>query len=74
MIREIAFTFFLGFPLIAYTGFLTLFLMLFTATVGYLSFRGYRTIPFKWHPRLAIITIGMAIIHMVMGLSILLRF
>ncbi len=69
MIRTIAYTLFLGKPLIMYAGILTFFLLLFTATVGALNFKGIRIIPFKWHPRLAITTIAVAVIHALMGLS-----
>lgn len=74
MIREIAFTTVLGLPLIMYSGLATLFSLLFTATVGYLNFHGKIIIPFKWHPRLAALTITLAIIHGIMGLSILFGF
>ncbi len=74
MIHKFALTLFLGQPLVMYGGILTLLLLLFTATVGALNFKGITIVPFKWHPRLAIITIVVAIIHAILGLSIFLNF
>jgi hypothetical protein len=74
MIHKIALTFFLGQPMIMYGGILTFLLLIFTATVGALNLKGSHVIPFKWHPRLAIATIIIAIIHAVFGLSIFFNF
>lgn len=74
MISNIALTLFLGKPLVMYGGILTFFLLLFTATIGALNFKEITVIPFKWHPRLAITTIIIAIIHAIFGLSILFNF
>ncbi len=69
MIRDLAYTLIFGKPLIIYGGTLTFVLLIFTATVGWLNFKAIYIIPFKWHPRLAIITIIVAVIHAIMGLS-----
>jgi hypothetical protein len=74
MIHQIALFTILGKPLQMYSGTLTLLLMLFTATVGYLNFKGIAIIPFKWHPRLALATIIFALIHAIMGFSIFFNF
>lgn len=74
MINNLAFTLFLGIPLVGYLGAITLLLMLFTATVGALNMKGVTIIPFKWHPRLAIITITIALIHGILGASIIFNF
>lgn len=74
MIRSVAFALLFGKPLIMYGGILTFLLLLFTATVGALNFRGIQLIPFKWHPRLAILTITVAVIHGILGLSIYFNF
>lgn len=74
MIHGIALTLFLGKPLIMYGGILTFLLLIFTATVGYLNFKGIRLVPFKWHPWLAIATITAATIHALFGLSIFFNF
>ena len=74
MIRNIAYSLILGKPLVMYGGILTFLLLIFTATVGALNFKGIAIIPFKWHPRLAIATIIVAIIHAIFGLSIYFNF
>lgn len=74
MINNIALTQFLGQPLVMYGGISTLLLLLFTAVIGFLNFKGIWVIPFKWHPRLAIITIIVALVHALFGLSILFNF
>lgn len=74
MIHTIAFTLLFGLPLVVYGGFTTLLLVLFTATVGYLNFKGNHSIPLKWHPVLALTTIIVAIIHGFLGLSVFLGF
>lgn len=74
MIHNLAFTLFFGLPLIMYGGFLALFFLIFTATVGALNFKGIRVIPFKWHPRLALIAIIVALVHAFFGLSFFFNF
>lgn len=74
MISNIALTELFGKPLIMYGGLLTLFLLLFTATVGALNHKGISIIPFKWHPRLALTTITIALAHALLGLSIYFKF
>lgn len=74
MIQNIALTLFLGKPLVMYGGILTLLLLIFTAIVGALNFKGIHVIPFKWHPKIAVITIVIALIHGLFGLSIFFNF
>jgi len=74
MISKIALTTFLGLPLVMYGGVLTFLLVIFTATVGLLNYKKITIIPFKWHPRLAVTTITVAVVHAVFGLSILFNF
>jgi len=75
MIHTLALLPFFGLPMVVYGGMFTFLLMVFTATVGLLNFKKPSTaIPFKWHPRLAIITITLAILHALFGLSIFLGF
>lgn len=57
-----------GKPLIMYLGILTFTAFSLTATVGFLNFKGIHKIPFKWHPRLAIISIALALIHGLLGI------
>lgn len=74
MFSNFALTLFSGKPLVMYVGILTFLLLLLTATVGFLNFKGINIIPFKWHPRLALITIMIASIHALFGLSIFFNF
>ncbi|QQG44766.1 MAG: hypothetical protein HYW86_02520 [Candidatus Roizmanbacteria bacterium] len=67
-IKSIGYILIFGKPLIMYTGILTLISFLITALVGYLNYRGIRTIPFKYHPWLAAISITLALIHGLMGI------
>jgi len=57
-----------GRPLILYLGILTLFSFLFTASIAIMNKRGINKIPFKWHPRMAIFSISLAIIHGILGI------
>jgi len=74
MISSLAYQPVAGLPLVAYLGIATLILLLSTATVGFLNFRGDTRISFKWHPRLAAATISAAIIHAIFALSAYLNF
>ena len=59
-----------GKPLIMYLGILTLLSFLATAVVGALNFKGITTIPFVWHPRLAVFAICLAVIHGTLGVLV----
>lgn len=74
MIHNLAYTLILDEPLIMYGGILTFLLLLSTATIGALNFKGISVIPFKWHPRLAVTTIIVAIFHAILGLSVFFNF
>lgn len=74
MIHDIALILFLSHPLVLYAGVLGFLFLLFTAIVGMLNFKGIQAIPFRWHPRLAVITIIVIIIHAILGLSIYYNF
>ena len=54
---------FLGLPLVAWLGILAFIFLALTAIVGFLNFKGNHTIPFKFHPKLAALTIIIVIIH-----------
>ncbi|MDD4931669.1 MAG: hypothetical protein PHG66_06020 [Candidatus Colwellbacteria bacterium] len=58
-----------GKPLIMYLGIITLLSFISTATIGFLNFKGIRKIPFKWHPRMALISLSLALIHGLFGIS-----
>jgi Ca2+/H+ antiporter len=63
-----AYSLFLGKPLIFYFGILTITSVFTTAFLGYLSSKGKRK-AFKWHVRLAILSLILALIHRFMGIS-----
>ncbi len=68
MVRDVAYFLIFGKPVIFWTGILTLFSFLFTASIAILNKRGIAKIPFKWHPRMAAISITLALIHGLMGI------
>lgn len=68
MFQNITYALFFGKPLIMYLGIVTLLLFFLTAAIGILNLRGIRTIPFKWHPRCAMIAILFAIVHGTLGI------
>lgn len=68
MLRNISYFLIFGKPLIMYMGILTLLSFLFTALIAFLNHKGIHKIPFKWHPKLAAISITLAIIHGLMGI------
>ncbi|MDO8551170.1 MAG: hypothetical protein Q7S03_00605 [bacterium] len=70
MFAQIAYFPFLGKPLIVYLGMLTLTSFMFTALIGFLNFRSIYLIPFKWHPRMALISISLGIIHGSIGMGV----
>ena len=69
MITQIAYHTFFGLPVVAYLGMITFLLLLSTATIGFLNFKGNTKIPFRWHPRLAKATIALAVVHAIFALS-----
>jgi hypothetical protein len=74
MIHELAYTLVWGKPLIMYGGIATLLSFMFTAVIGFLNFHGNHKIPFKWHPRMVIISFILAFGHGLMGLSVYFNF
>lgn len=63
MLESISYYLIFGRPLILYLGVLTLSSFLITALIGYTTLHGKPVAPFKWHPRMAAISIALAIIH-----------
>jgi hypothetical protein len=51
-----------------YMGILTLLSFLFTASIAILNKKGIQKIPFSWHPKMAIISITLAVIHGLFGI------
>ena len=71
MISQIAYTLVFGKPVIMYLGILTYLSLLFTAFISVSNVKyGIHIIPFKWHPQMAAVTIILATIHAVFGLSL----
>jgi hypothetical protein len=68
--RNIGYFLIFGKPLIMYLGIITLLSFMLTFTIGFLNYRGIKTIPFKWHPVFAVISITLALIHGIMGVLI----
>lgn len=57
-----------GKPLIMYLGILTLSSFFFTASIAFMNRRGIHIIPFAWHPRMAVISLTLAVIHGTLGI------
>jgi len=70
MLEKISYYLIFGKPLIMYLGILTLLSFLFTAMIAVLNKKGINTIPFEWHPRMAIFSIILAIIHGFLGVML----
>ena len=66
---KIAYLIILGKPLIFYTGILTFIFLLLTASVSMIARYKIQWLPFKWHKHLAVVTMILALIHGLMGLS-----
>ena len=52
-----------GLPIALYFGIITFICLLTTAIIGMLVLKGRYNIPFRWHMRLAVVTIFFAVIH-----------
>jgi hypothetical protein len=68
MLENISYYLIFGKPLIMYGGIITLISFLSTALISILNKNGIDIIPFKWHPRMAIISIILALIHGCLGI------
>lgn len=69
MLQEIANFQILGRPLVMYGGILTLLSFMFTASISMMNKRGIKFIPFKWHSRMAKLSLFFALVHGALGLS-----
>lgn len=74
LLSQIAYLLILGKPLIMYSGILTLLSLLFTASIAYANAKKIRWMPFQYHPQIAFITIILALIHGLLGLSVYFNF
>jgi phosphatidylglycerophosphate synthase len=68
MLENITYALIFGKPVILYLGIITLLSFLVTASIAVMALKGIRTIPFKWHPRLAVFSIFLAVVHGTLGL------
>lgn len=66
---ELAYTLFLGKPLIFWGGTLALLLLILAALVPLLNKKGIHIIPQKWHQRIAGLALLVAIMHGISGLA-----
>jgi hypothetical protein len=74
-LRNIAIFPVFGTPLIVYLGILTLLSFLLTALIGFMNFKGFvRKIPFRWHPKMAVVSIVLALFHGLLAFSIYFNF
>ena len=69
-IRDVATISIAGYPLVVYVGILTLLSLLSTATYGYLLYKGRIRGKIPDHMKIAAFTIGVAIVHAVLALSL----
>ncbi|MCK9579431.1 MAG: hypothetical protein M0Q92_03150 [Methanoregula sp.] len=56
----------LGLPVAAWFGMATFLCLVTTAILGILVLKGRYNIPFGWHMRMAAVTIGFAVVHLVL--------
>lgn len=70
MLKDIAYYLIFGKPLIMYAGILTILSMFTTAYIGFMNLRGKTGIPLKYHFLMAKITLSLAVIHAILGLSL----
>jgi hypothetical protein len=68
MLESITYHLIFGKPLILYGGVITLLSLLTTASISFMNRRGIHFIPFKWHPRMAALTILLAVVHGTLGI------
>jgi len=69
VISTIGYSIVFGKPLVFWIGIAVFTSLAATAIVGFMNHKGVRTIPFKWHPRLAALTICLGVLHA--GLALL---
>lgn len=68
MLQEITYYLIFGKPFIMYLGIATLLSFLITAFIGFSVYhRRMAIIPFKWHPKMAALSIALAIVHGILG-------
>jgi len=68
MFRTIAYTLLFGKPLIMWGGMVTFLCFLFTAYISFSNAQGNHAVPFKWHKRMAILSLSIALFHGLLGI------
>jgi hypothetical protein len=68
MLTDISYFIIFGRPLIMYLGIVTLLMFLITASIAILNMKGIDTIPFVWHPRFAVVSLLLALVHGMLGI------
>lgn len=76
MLSSIALMPIFGYPAIMYGGIVTFILFLVVAIIGHRIFKGTCKLhnPIKWHQIIALIALILAVIHGILGLSIMIGF
>lgn len=75
MIHQIAYHLILGKPAIMYLGIITFLSLLTTIFISVSNVKyGIHWIPFKYHPIMAGVTLALATIHAILGLSLYFNF
>lgn len=69
MFQEITYFLIFGIPFIVYLGIVTVIIFIITALLALLKRKGKIKISIKWHYRLAYISIILALIHGILGIS-----
>lgn len=70
MVSLLAYLPILGKPLTFYLGIAAYLSFLFTAVLGYFFYTGRPILPFKWHPRMAVASLILGLIHGILAISI----
>jgi dolichyl-phosphate-mannose--protein O-mannosyl transferase len=69
MFQEITYFLIFGIPFIVYLGIVTVIIFIITALLALLKRKGKIKISIEWHYRLAYISIILALIHGILGIS-----
>ena len=72
MLKALALYLILGKPLVMYIGILTLLSFFFTASIAILNRRGIRKLPFRFHPKMARLSLLIGSVHALLALSLFL--
>ena len=68
MLQEISYYLIFGKPLIMYLGILVLLCFAATATIAAATTKGWKKLPYEWHPRMAALSFALAAVHAILGI------